>query len=120
MGGLRVLVLNCPQLPTIVIICDANSLYERAQKATNVHNCRQLRTSCREWPEAPIREPPFGLSSCNGSAKRKTLALLVGFPCFFVPSKQGLEGTTKDHVKDDKVNKTLILLLNLEVSPWKR
>ena len=43
--GLRVLVLNCAQLPTIVTILLRKFLYKSAQKATNVHNCRLLCTS---------------------------------------------------------------------------
>ena len=32
------------------------------QKATNAHNCRRLRTNCRECPSAPVWEPRFRLS----------------------------------------------------------
>ena len=43
--GLKVLVLNCAQLPTSVIIFSRKFLCNSARKATNVHNCRRLRTS---------------------------------------------------------------------------
>ena len=49
-GGLAYLssiVHNCLQLSSRY---DKNSFYKRVQKAINVHNCRRLCTSCREWP----------------------------------------------------------------------
>ena len=41
-------------------VCNDSSLYERAQKATNVHHCRRLHTNCREWPEAPFESRKRG------------------------------------------------------------
>ena len=45
--GLKVLVRNCPRLPTNVVI-----LWRKfpLQKATKAHNCARLCTNCREWP----------------------------------------------------------------------
>ena len=40
--GLKVLVLDCPHLPAILIILRRNSLYKRAQKATKMYNCRRF------------------------------------------------------------------------------
>ena len=48
--GLKVLARKCPELPIFVIICSESSVCKRAQKATQVHNCRQLCANCREWP----------------------------------------------------------------------
>ena len=45
--GLKVLVHNCPRLPTIVVILPRKF---PLQKATKVHNCTRLCTNCREWP----------------------------------------------------------------------
>ena len=54
--------LGCTQLSTIAYKCHhfaTNIPCTKAQKATNVHSCRRLCTSCREWPEAPIEFSPF-------------------------------------------------------------
>ena len=49
--GLKALVHNCPQSPTIVVILQLKFPLERGpKKATKVHNCRRLCANCREWP----------------------------------------------------------------------
>ena len=57
--ALKVLVLNCPRLPTIVVILRRQFLLESGPKRPQkVHNCRRLCTNCREWPET-LLEPLF-------------------------------------------------------------
>ena len=49
------------------------------KKATKVHNCGRLCANCREWPWAPIWEPPFRLSQ-----SLSFFVLFGDFPDFFV------------------------------------
>ena len=80
--GLKVLVLNCAQLPTIVIILRRKSLYKSAQKATNVHNCRRLCTSALSpHLRAPIWTfPKFSILARNFQSRSK----LSIQRCFFL------------------------------------
>ena len=48
--GLKVLVHNCPRLPTTVVSFGESSPLKGAQKATNVRNCGRLWANCRERP----------------------------------------------------------------------
>ena len=69
-----ILVLNCPHLPTIVIMLQRNSLYKRAQQATNVHNCRRLCTSCRALksgkPHLDFPHLDISYIFCSGGGER--------------------------------------------------